>query len=553
LSPRPGAGVSLKTAALLLLVAAAVGLTGALAVRWLLWRGQPAEASDNHRGPAVPLFQGWPRPELVLVLSGEQHGYLLPCGCSRPQVGGLERRYNFVQQLRRKGWPVVALDLGNVAQRQGPRQLPNFQGRIKYLYAMKALREIGYSATSIGEYEAALPLNNALDDLLTNEIQQPRVLVCNFKNPDVFPNETAPWMIAAPREKGTDVKIGVVGAVGQVVAEERIKDQSYGFDSVPKALPRALLALQQQKPAPDLNVLLYQGTMPQAEKLAAAIPDFRVILCLSDDGEHQYDEPATRPQVVRHPGGGETWVIHVGHKGKYVGVVGIFPTGVVTHPFDLRYQLVSMGEEYLTPEDQEANHPILKLMEEYTQELKHDAGNGNYLARYAALQWSHPMQSAFPDAHYVGDDVKACKKCHEAAVDVWQHSKHAHAYETLVKAKKPSLRQYDGECVVCHVVGLGYKTGFTNEKDTPHLRNVSCESCHGPASEHLKDPKNVKVRELLNPWKELAAKPGDDAASQAAARNRRHLLRDQACQKCHDQDNDVHWDFDKKWPLIEHH
>src|SRR5262249_45536092 len=92
-------GVSLKTAALLLLVAAAVGLTGALAVRWLLWRGQPAEASDNHRPAAIPLFQGWPRPELVLVLSGEEHGYLLPCGCSRPQVGGLERRYNFVEQL----------------------------------------------------------------------------------------------------------------------------------------------------------------------------------------------------------------------------------------------------------------------------------------------------------------------------------------------------------------------------------------------------------------------------------------------------------------------
>jgi hypothetical protein len=357
-------------------------------------------------------------------------------------------------------------------------------------------------------------------------------------------------MIAAPREKGTDVKIGVVGAVGQVVAEERIKDQSYGFDPVPKALPRALQALQQQKPAPDLNVLLYQGTLPQAEKLAAVIPDFRVILCLSDDGEHQYDEPATRPQVVKHANGGETWVIHVGHKGKYVGVVGIFPTGIVTRPFDLRYQLVSMGEEYLTPEDQEANHPILKLMEEYTQELKHDAGNGTYLARYAALQWSHPMQSAFANAHYVGSDK--CAECHTDAYAVWKKSRHAHAYDTLVKAKKPGLRQYDGECVVCHVVGLGYKTGFTSEKDTPH-RDVGCESCHGPGSEHIKKPGDAKIRELLNPWKELAQKPGDDAASQAAARNRRHLLRDQACQKCHDQDNDVHWDFDKKWPVIEHH
>jgi hypothetical protein len=551
-SAQPVRGVPLTTAALLLLVAAVVGLTGALGVRWLLWRGQPAEASDNHRPAAIPLFQGWPRPELVLVLSGEQHGYLLPCGCSKPQVGGLERRYNFVQQLRKdRGWPVVALDLGDVAQQHGPQQLPNFQGGIKYIYAMKALREIGYAATSIGEYEAALPLDKALDGLLTHDVEQPRVLVCNLKDADnAFPNETAPWLIASPKEKGTDVRIGVVGVVGAVVAEHRIKDPRYSFESVPAALPKALAALQQQKPAPDLNVLLYQGTLDQAEKLARAIPDFRIILCLSDDGEHQYDEPAAQPQVVKHARG-ETWIIHLGHKGKYVGVVGIFPTGVVTRPFDLRYQLVSLGEEYLTPEDQEADHPILKLMEEYTQELKHDPGTGNYLAKYAALQWSHPMQSAFANAQYVGS--AKCQKCHAAAFAVWAGSKHAHAYEELVKAKKPSSRQYDGECVVCHVVGLGYKTGFTSEKDTPHLLNVGCESCHGPASEHVKKPNDAKIRELLNPWKELEAKAGEDAASQTAARNRRHLLRDQACQKCHDQDNDVHWDFDKKWPLVEHH
>jgi hypothetical protein len=206
-----------------------------------------------------------------------------------------------------------------------------------------------------------------------------------------------------------------------------------------------------------------------------------------------------------------------------------------------------MGEEYMTPKGQEADQPILKLMEEYAQELQHDAGKGNYLARWAAQQWSHPMQSAFPNAHYVGSEK--CAECHTEAYDVWKKSKHASAYTTLVeKAKNPSLRQYDGECVVCHVVGLGYKTGFTSEKDTPLLRNVGCESCHGPGSEHMKKPGDAKIRELLNPWKELGAKPGDEAA-----RKRRHLLRDQACQKCHDQDNDVHWDFDKKWPQIEHH
>ena len=81
---------------------------------------------------------------------------------------------------------------------------------------------------------------------------------------------------------------------------------------------------------------------------------------------------------------------------------------------------------------------------------------------------------------------------HEPAYDVWEKSKHAHAYEALVKATRPALRQYDGECIVCHTVGFAYESGFKNERATPHLKNVGCESCHGPASEHVKDPKQAQ-------------------------------------------------------------
>ena len=36
-----------------------------------------------------------------------------------------------------------------------------------------------------------------------------------------------------------------------------------------------------------------------------------------------------------------------------------------------------------------------------------------------------------------------------------------------------------------------------------------------------------------------------------AAKERRLLLLDQSCQKCHDTDNDVHWKIDK-WHKIVH-
>src|SRR5262245_56716786 len=56
------------------------------------------------------LFATWPanvKPDAVIVLTGQTFGFLQPCGCTRPQKGGLERRANFINQMRAKGWQVV--------------------------------------------------------------------------------------------------------------------------------------------------------------------------------------------------------------------------------------------------------------------------------------------------------------------------------------------------------------------------------------------------------------------------------------------------------------
>ena len=60
------------------------------------------------------IFVDWPKPDVALVFSGEQNGYLEPCGCAglENQKGGLKRRFTFLKQLREKGWNVVAMDLG---------------------------------------------------------------------------------------------------------------------------------------------------------------------------------------------------------------------------------------------------------------------------------------------------------------------------------------------------------------------------------------------------------------------------------------------------------
>ncbi len=89
-------------------------------------------------------------------------------------------------------------------------------------------------------------------------------------------------------------------------------------------------------------------------------------------------------------------------------------------------------------------------------------------------------QVPLPDGlQYTGS--KKCQTCHEYEYAQWSTKLHAKAYPTLVKVD----HQYDPECVQCHVIGLGYETGFKNESSPEDLRNVGCESCHGPGSQHI--------------------------------------------------------------------
>ena len=58
-------------------------------------------------------FRKWAKPQVALIVSGQMHGYIDPCGCSSPQNGGLTRKNGdwFRQQLLSRGGSVDALQL----------------------------------------------------------------------------------------------------------------------------------------------------------------------------------------------------------------------------------------------------------------------------------------------------------------------------------------------------------------------------------------------------------------------------------------------------------
>ena len=295
------------------------GLGGSCLARWM--REQPAAAKPVEPwGKLAGSLEAWGKPDLTLVLTGEQHGYILPCGCSKPQVGGLERRQNFLRALKSRGWPVAAFDLGDIPQKGGPVNLGNEQGLIKYRYSMMALKEMGFHAVGFGTYEAGVGLFKVLGEYALNETK-PKVITANLKDAaDLFPEQTAAWEKVAV--EGQPWKVGVTSVTGLRVAGA-IKDPQVKFTPAIDALGK--VRAEMDAAGIELRVLLYEGYHTKAEKgqepreveaVARAFPEFQVILALSEE-----DEPSSQPVRIAHADGGETVVVRVGHKGKHLGHV----------------------------------------------------------------------------------------------------------------------------------------------------------------------------------------------------------------------------------------
>src|SRR5262249_7703086 len=179
-----------------------------------------------------------------------------------------------------------------------------------------------------------------------------------------------------------------------------------------------------------------------AKKIAQQFPQFQVVLRASDE-----EEPSAIPDKI-----GNTLIVTAGHKGRHVWVLGAYRNGNAGTPFEFHYHLIHLDPEYETPEGHDADNPIHALLQKYANTLKEK----NSLAKSP----SNKRPPANPKAEYIGSD--SCEACHKAAFKIWQNSPHPHAYATLVnKAKRPTNRQYDGECVLCHVTGFTFKTGWS--------------------------------------------------------------------------------------------
>ena len=475
--------------------------------------GSASEVAAQGKPQVAP----WPAPDLLLAFSGRQRGYIEPCGCTglANQKGGLARRFTLLSQLRKRGWNVAPIDVGNQIRRYGT------QAEIKFQFTMQGLQEMGYEAISLGPNDLRLPATMLAGVTLPADASQKSRFFCGdaslFGDRSFLP----PVRIVASGEH----KIGVTSVMDEV-RRGQITSSDVAVREAQQAVAAARAELNKAKT--DFDVLIVHGSSDFAKKLAAPWKELDLIVCTGEPGEPE-------PELRSIEGSGAKLLL-IGDKGMFICLVGITWDDEPV----LRYQSVPLDARFDDAPE------MLKLLASYQQALKQKGLEG-----LGVEPQPHPSGHQF-----VGS--AACAECHEEAYAVWKDGidgeggPHAHATESLVRPGERSEipRHHDPECLSCHVTGWNppkyypYESGYLSLEGSKHLHGNGCENCHGPGSAHV------------------AAENGDVEADEAKLESLRqalHLELDQAedrCMECHDLDNSpdfhVRGAFEKYWEKIEH-
>jgi hypothetical protein len=308
-----------------------------------------------------------------------------------------------------------------------------------------------------------------------------------------------------------DYKVGITSVFGpNLLADIGTLDKQIQISKPADALKSVLEKLKEEKC--DLLVLLSHATIKESKALAKQFPEFKLVVSTGP-----IEDPLTNNPFKL----GDTTFAVVGHKGKRVGVIGIYPD---SKEQPIRMQLVKLdGERFKdTPK-------MIEHMKYYQEVLERE----NFAETEPAIAHQSGHQ-------FVG--AKKCGTCHGRAYEKWATTGHAAAFKSIQTGRRGIPRIYDPECLACHVTGwhpqqvFRFKTGYKNVKESAHLLGNQCENCHGPGSEHVNVFENG----------------GDEEAAKKLMRVTQKQAKDNVCYTCHDLDNSPHFKFETYWKKIAH-
>lgn len=472
--------------------------------------GSAAAGGLPNQGPVD--YMQWPRPDVTLFITGQQHGYIEPCGCTglENQKGGVARRATFANQLREQGWDVVPIDAGNLIRRFGR------QAEIKLHRSLEALRKMGYVAVGFGPDDVRISVGDLIQEAAA---EKPEDMIYASANVVLVDPSLMPSYQIVQRAGMT---IAVTSILDPAALDSAISDDIM-IEAPVESATKVIAEISEKQV--DYTVLTYYGEPAAAEELVQKVPGFDLVVVAGG-----YGEPTYQPATVETT---STKMILTGDKGMYVGLVGLYKD--TQNEDSMKYARVPLTDQF------EDSPEMRQLMAEYQFQLR-DLGLSNLGIKPI------PHRSG---REFVGS--AACGACHTEAYAVWENSPHFNATESLVHPGERGdvPRHFDPECISCHVTGWNpqnyypYTSGYLSLEASAHLHGNGCENCHGPGSAHAA-AENGEV-DVTDQVRDELRKAMQLPLSEAREK----------CMECHDLDNspDFHEDgaFEEYWAEVEHY
>ncbi len=461
-------------------------------------RNERVEAAGGSAAPPPT------KPSFTLFALAEVRGQIGPCGCTSDPLGDISRTAQLVADARAQG-PVMVVDSGSLLYSQVP--VPPHLSAQEELKA-DLLADIYQNQLEV----AALGIGPADLALGKEKLRLPRI-AANFAG-------ATPGKI----EVVGNIKVGVFGIVAPDAVKVPVSD--------PIPAGREQIAQLRAQGAQVVIALVQAASKKDAVRL---IRDLRVDFAVAGLGSNAPEPDATEmaAEFVANSGSdGGTWLVVPANRGQIVSRIEVFmrgsgPLSDAIGPAAGAARLAAIDKE-LARRDQELasfasdrtadaafvaikKRERAKLSEERARLATHPLVvpiRGSYFTLDQVriskrLACSVPTQSAVTaffaaagqanvkaaagkqvaqpkpgQPKYVGGE--ACGDCHGEAVEFWSKTPHAHAWKTLVDRGQ----QFDYDCIGCHITGFD-KPGGSNLAHNESLRDVQCETCHGPGSIHV--------------------------------------------------------------------
>jgi len=434
---------------------------------------------------ALPAGAAQRRPRTLTILYiADLGGNLEPCGCSQDQRGGLPRLATALARVRQEV-PGAILVAGGDLLFEGPidperREVDLTKARA----AAEVLRALKLAATAEGERDLAAgePFARSLRLPFT---AARRIGDLGFGLPGQVP--AAPFRVAVVHARGTRGALPLAEearaqGVDLLLASHR---DPLNDDDVDRAILDAAVPVVQVRGRGQsiarIDVRLdgdrskgfavLEGPAQRAEEI--------------DLAEQRAAEYRRRQAAAEAEGGGELAKALGAKAGELTArVARLRQVPLPTPPADrpsLTVSFIPITADL--PEDRAVRRLLARTYGELAK-----------MNLAAARARGKPCPDPARDQpSFIGTDRappggnSACKDCHPAAFAQWRATAHARAYATLQGAPS-GPRQYDLDCVGCHVTGWRAPGGACSVAEVAGREDVQCESCHGPASLHAVDP-----------------------------------------------------------------